>query len=359
MKKKDNSGNTLSAHEKAAVTRDLFERYRRGDTTLEENDIIESIEEEMIPEKDFEMTDDLIQEMDRDTKEFIFRQTGIKIESQKEIDSPKSIYSPRRVAKKRVLIPAFIGSIAGIFLLIIGIFIFYRQQSQQASLSSDLVAAPVSLQYISDTHVEHILLPDGSLIALNTATKVSLHEGSMSGATREIWLDEGEIFLDVKEDKSKPFVIHLRDGLTVEVVGTSFTIQSYKELPFQEISVLSGKVKVETSKGEEWELSPDQKAIYHASEKILTLEQVDSAQKASWRNGIVVLENASLDEFCFRMKQFYGKEIVFENHPGIMSVNITFDRKTSPEEIATEVAALYHLSYRITADQIIFFSQGT
>ena len=341
--KKENLRNTLSAQEKAAITRDLFDRYRKGNTTQEENDIIESLEEEVIPEREFEITDDLIRELDSETKDFVFKQTGVKIENAKP------------AAKKHIPSPVFIGSIAGIVLLLIGMFVFYQKRYHQESLTSDLLTTSVSRQYVSGENIENITLPDGSQVSLNAGTTLSLREGSMDGTTREIWLDEGEVFFDVKEDKAKPFTVHLREGLTVQVLGTSFTIQSYKKLPFQEISVLNGKVKVETPGGENVELNPDQKATYRESEKRLTHEKVNSAGRSAWRTGTIVLENASLDELCFRVRQFYGKEMIFEHNPEIMSVNITFNRDTSPEEISTEIAALYHLSYRITADQIIFF----
>ncbi|RNC65044.1 FecR family protein [Proteiniphilum sp. X52] len=345
--KKENLRDSLSAQEKAAITRDLFERYRRGNTTPEENDIIESIEKEVIPEKEFEITDHLMQELENETKDFVFRQTGVRIGN-----TASSV-------KKRIVFPAFIGSMAAILLLLVGIFLFYQKHNQPASLKSDPDTAPIFQQYVSGNDIEHVTLPDGSQLSLNTGSTLSLREGGMDGAMREIWLDEGEVFFDVREDKAKPFMVHLRGGLTVQVLGTSFTIQSYKELPFQEICVLSGKVSLETGKGENIELNPDQKVTYEESEKRLTLESVNSAQKAGWRTGTIVLENASLEELRFRVRQFYGKEMIFRHTPGIMSVNIIFDRSTSPDEVATEIAALYDLSYRITADQIIFFSKGS
>jgi len=345
--KKENLRDSLSAQEKAAITRNLFERYRRGNTTPEENDIVESLEKEVIPEKEFEITDDLMQELENETKDFVFRQTGVKIGN-----AASSV-------EKRIISPAFIGSIAGILLLLIGIFVFYQKHNQPESLKSDPDTAPIFQQYISGNDIEHITLPDGSQLSLNTGSTLSLREGSMDGTMREIWLDEGEVFFDVREDKAKPFMVHLREGLTVQVLGTSFTIQSYKELPFQEICVLSGKVSIGTSKGENIELNPDQKVTYDESEKRLTLESVNSAQKAGWRTGTIVLENASLEELRFRVRQFYGKEMIFQHTPGIMSVNIMFDGSTSPDEITTEIAALYDLSYRITADQIIFFPKGS
>ncbi len=344
--RKQNLRDSLSAREKAAITRDLFERYRNGNTTREENDLIESLADEIIPKREFEVTDALIKELDSETKDFIFERTGVKIES----GTP--------VGRKRVFSPALIGAIAAIALLVIGIFIVYQKRSPQESLPPDLTTAPISRQYVSGKDIENITLPDGSRVSLNTGTTLTLREGSMD-ATRQVWLKEGEAFFDVKEDKTKPFTVHLREGVTVQVMGTSFTIQSYKELAFQEISVVSGKVKVETTGGEGLELLPDQKATYLESEKTLARSNEKSALRAAWRTGTIVLENASMDELCFRVRQFYGKEMVFEHTPETMSVNISFDRNTSADEISTEIAALYGLSYRIIDDQIIFSEKGS
>ncbi len=341
--KRQNLRDSLSAREKAAITRDLFERYRNGETTPEENAIIESLEEELIPEREFEITDSLMKELDRDTKDFIFKETGVMVGDN----------SPVNISKKYILSPAFIGSIAGILLLIIGLFFVYQKRTHQESLPPDLTNAPISRQYISKKDIENITLPDGSQVSLNSGTTLSLRKGNMD-VTREIWLEEGEVFFNIKKDETKPFMVHLREGVTVQVLGTSFTIQSYKELPFQEISVVSGKVKVETSGGEVLELLPDQKATYLESEKTLTRSNENSALKSAWRTGTIVLENASVDELCFRVRQFYGKELIFEHQPETMSVNISFDRNTSTEEISTEIAVLYGLSYRITDNQIIF-----
>ena len=54
----------LSANEKAGITRDLFERYREGETSRGENEVIESLEPMFIPEKEFEVTDSLIDELE-------------------------------------------------------------------------------------------------------------------------------------------------------------------------------------------------------------------------------------------------------------------------------------------------------
>ena len=311
----------LSAKEKAAITRDLFERYRRGKTSQTENEVVESLESMFIPEKEFEITGELLDKLETETTGFIFQ----------KIEKPQ----------KRRLSPVLIGSVASIALLIIGIFVFYKPQPSQDRISNK--------QHIATHAIKNITLSDGSEIILNSGT--TLREN-----LREVWLDEGEAFFDVKPNARQPFIVHLRNGLTVRVLGTSFTIQSYPELPFQEISVLSGKVNVSTQNNQSVELRADEQAIYRNTK--LSRQITNAEQKASWRTGTIVLENATADELRLRIRQLYNKDIVFESGTETMSINITLDQAAVINDVADEIAILYDLSCRITDDKIVFYPKN-
>lgn len=312
----------LSAKEKAAITRDLFERYRRGETSQAENEVIELLEPAFIPEKEFDITDELLDKLETETTDFIFQ----------KIEKPR----------KRTLSPVLIGSVASIVLLIIAVFVFYKPQS--------LPNKDSETQYIAINAIKNITLSDGSEIALNSGT--TLREYS-----REVWLDEGEAFFNVKPDK-KPFIVHLQNGLKIQVLGTSFAVQSYAELPFQEISVVSGKVNVSTQNNQSIELTADQQAAYNVTKKELSKQSVNGMQKAGWRTGTIVLENATADELRLRIRQLYNKNIVFEKQPDTMSINIILDKATAINEVTDEIAILYDLSYRITGDEIVFYPKN-
>lgn len=312
----------LTNKEKAAITRDLFERYRCGETSPEENEVVESLESAFIPGRNFEITDELIEELDSETTDFVFQ----------KINKPP----------KRTLSPALIGAIAGVALLIIGIFVFYKPQP---------AGQGVVQQYVATNTIKNILLPDGTEIALNSGT--TLRENS-----REVWLDEGEAFFNVKPDAARPFIVHLRNGITVRVLGTSFTIQSYAELPFQEIGVLSGKVTVSTQNNQRMELTANQQATYDEIKKELLKKNMNNTQKAAWRTGTIVLENATADELRLRIRQLYNKDFIFENQPETMSINITLDKATPINEIATEIATLYNFSYQMIDDNMVFQPQN-
>lgn len=317
---KSNLRENLSMQEKAGITRDLFERYRRGETSQAENEVIESLESRFIPKKEFKITDKLIDELEAETTDFIFRKI--------------------KKTKKPTLSPFFIGAAASVALLIVGVLVFYKPQQPQNN--------HLTQQYTATDTIESITLSDGSEITMNSGTKLRAN-------SREVWLDEGEAFFNVKPEQ-KTFVVHLRNELTVSVLGTSFTIQSYEELPYQAVSVLSGKVNVSASDNKSVELTVNQQAIYREAGKELSKQPTNSVQKAEWRAGKIVLENASVNELRLRIKQLYGKNIVFQNQPETMSINITLDKTTSINEIADEIAALYDFSYQITNDKIVFQS---
>ena len=141
----------LSSKEKAEITRNLFERYRQGKTSQTENEVIESLESMFIPEKEFEITDDLIDKLETETTDFVFQ----------KIEKPK----------KRIFSPLFVGSVASIALLIIGIFVFYKSQPPQTESSEQ--------QYIATNAIRKVILSDGSEITLNSETTLREFTRSM------------------------------------------------------------------------------------------------------------------------------------------------------------------------------------
>ncbi len=314
MEKKD-----LTAKEKAGITRDLFERYREGETSQGENEVIESLEPMFIPEKEFEVTDSLIDELEAETADFIFQ----------KIDG----------RKRRGLLPLLVGSVASIALLTVIVWVLYSPYRGGGKVAEK--------QHVATDAIKEVILSDGSEVVLNVGT--TLREGS-----REVWLEEGEAFFNIKPDAKRPFAVYLRNGLTVNVVGTSFTIQSYSQLPFQEISVVSGKVNVSTQANQTVQLVADQQATYSEAEKKLSTSSVNGRQKAAWRTGTVLLKNASAEELTLRIRQLYDKNIVFEGYSDAIAINIAFDKTMPVTEVAAEIATLYNFSYRVEKDQIVF-----
>jgi ferric-dicitrate binding protein FerR (iron transport regulator) len=93
--------------------------------------------------------------------------------------------------------------------------------------------------------VEKVLsdsLPDGSIITLNTNSKIN-YPKKFTKNERRVKL-EGEAFFKVERNEEKPFIIETEIGF-IQVLGTSFNVKAYKNKEL-EVLVTDGLVKIYT-----------------------------------------------------------------------------------------------------------------
>lgn len=86
-----------------------------------------------------------------------------------------------------------------------------------------------------------ITLSDGSSILLQKGSRLSYPE-TFKDDKREVYLD-GEAFFEVAKDPKKPFFVFANE-LVTKVLGTSFTIKSFKGQKDVQVIVRTGKVSV-------------------------------------------------------------------------------------------------------------------
>jgi transmembrane sensor len=95
------------------------------------------------------------------------------------------------------------------------------------------------MELITSVSVLQDTLPDGTLITLNSGSKLNYPE-KFKGSKREVSL-EGEAYFDVTPDKEKPFIIHSGDA-NIRVLGTSFNVNAYENKDEVEVFVKEGRV---------------------------------------------------------------------------------------------------------------------
>jgi transmembrane sensor len=86
-------------------------------------------------------------------------------------------------------------------------------------------------------------LPDGSRVMLGPASRLRIPAdiGAVRvGNPRDIYL-EGEAYLEVKHDGTRPFRVHTATGVA-EDIGTEFLVTAYPETPGMRVVVASGVV---------------------------------------------------------------------------------------------------------------------
>ncbi len=191
--------------------------------------------------------------------------------------------------------------IVGALLLVSGYRVWYKP------------IAKVDLLEISSTDqiVNTFSLPDGTLVSLNTNTRIK-YPKKFGRTTREISI-EGEAFFEVKPNKSKPFIIHAGKA-QIKVLGTSFNVSAYPEAKQVEVIVETGKVQVfnkidEVKQTNELILTPGDKGtlVYLSNSLLKTTNQ--NPNFLAWKTHSLIFKATSLDEVIENLKKVYNVDI--------------------------------------------------
>ncbi|GAA0527680.1 FecR family protein [Chitinophaga japonensis] len=206
---------------------------------------------------------------------------------------------PRLVKRRRPFRRyAYISAAAASVALIItaGILFTMRNKSKTA-------AAPQFQDYVTGIgERKRLTLQDGTIIALNSATRLRIYTHNANA--RRVEITDGEAFFKVQHDPAHPFII--RSGsVTTRVLGTSFNIRAYKRLEELYVSVQEGKVQVLDSLRTLGVLGKQQKLVFNQRLKTWSIQGFDG-EAAAWQQGKLLFKNTSFREMALLMQQNYG-----------------------------------------------------
>lgn len=158
-------------------------------------------------------------------------------------------------------------------------------------------------QYVSVAEMEHITLPDGSEVQLNSKS-VLFYPNSFDGKTRSVYL-MGEANFKVVRNIQKPFIVKSSD-FQVTVLGTEFNVAAYPEDSIMKTTVLSGSVKVAYNKLQsEITLSSNQQLAYNKFTRQHTMSNPDIQDVTAWQRGVLVFEETTLREIITVLERRY------------------------------------------------------
>lgn len=310
-------------------------RIHNNETTQKEKNVIELLKQSYEPARGTRrLTDkELKQAITRNRKQIM-----------KEIGT--SQYSKGKTIRR---IPLVIGSSAAAIalLLILLTFPFIKDPSLTDTTAIPLESSLIEKQFTTGNDMKKIVLADGSTIFLNQGTTISLRQGKFNAHTREIWLDEGEAFFDVKKEASRPFIVHTPNGISTQVLGTSFNIRAYAQLEEQVISVNTGRVQVYDEKENKIILDPDYKVSVKNGNNEFVAGKTDARNISAWRSGTIMLEQATIREVAFRLKQAFNITLIYDHAVNDNERIVTsFTLNTPQEEVLTTICKLYNVHYK-------------
>ncbi len=243
-------------------------------------------------------------------------------------------------------------SMAASFLLVLGLSFYLFLQTNQR------VSEPVTVATIVKENTKGrksiIILPDGTSVKLNSASRISYPE-TFDSLQRVVQLS-GEAYFEVVEDTSKPFSV-IAGNLRTTALGTAFNVQAWQDDEKVQVALTEGKVKVEQMNGinqeENYYLNPGQMITHNLNNEEMNIAAFDPLRELGWKDGIIVFHKASMQEFVQKLSRWYGIEFDIQgttDQP--WSIDGHFENE-SLEEILESLSFTYKLSYEMKNDKVI------
>jgi hypothetical protein len=150
-----------------------------------------------------------------------------------------------------------------------------------------------------------IQLSDGTLLWVNSQSKI-IYPRTFGEKNRNIYL-QGEAYLEVARDKSRPFIVTAND-FDLKVLGTKFNVTNYGNTGVANIVLVEGAVEVTDRHNSIAQLTPnDLLAIKNGT--ISQQTKVDTYDYTGWIDGILVLKGETLSVIAQKLSLYFGVDI--------------------------------------------------
>ncbi len=188
---------------------------------------------------------------------------------------------------------------------------FDKKQDSIAAIQSQVITKSNPAGQKSKIH-----LPDGSIVWLNSKSELT-YEENFNDSMRNVNL-RGEAFFEVIKDPNRPFIVHT-GNVSTTAVGTAFNIETTESGEIT-VSLTSGIVNVEASnsdgKSDLVQLRPGQGAFYNSgNSNEFELISINPEYVTQWKDGILRLQNASLNHTIRKLESWYNVQFTLKNQP--------------------------------------------
>ncbi len=153
-----------------------------------------------------------------------------------------------------------------------------------------------------------IILPDGSKVWLNSLSKIRFPL-AFSSTQRVVEID-GEAFFEVTENRKQPFIVRSRNQ-EIEVLGTTFNVNSYNDEPFIRTTLLTGRIQL-SSPYTSLQLTPGQEILNNNGD--LKVQSADVDQAIAWKEGYFRFDKADVSSLMRQISRWYNVNVKFIGH---------------------------------------------
>lgn len=219
---------------------------------------------------------------------------------------------------------AWAVGIAATTLLMAGVIWGVWQGQQPAMLS----------QQTQPGEIRELVLPDSSRVTLNGKSTLTYAPAWKEAEDRKVFLS-GEAYFQVrKQPVSHARFLVVTPELTVEVLGTSFNVNSRSEQTDVFLEEGTVKINLEAKQEEPILMEPGELVSYAASKRqAIKTQQVKADEHVSWKTGVMIFEDAPLldilnklaaaNDLQFEVRNERLKDLKFTSGLPIKDLDIT------------------------------------
>lgn len=181
-----------------------------------------------------------------------------------------------------------------------------------------------------------ITLPDGTKVWINADSELKFPTYFL-GAERRVEL-KGEAYFEVAKNKDMPFKV-VSGNQIVEVLGTHFNVNSYKNEGKIVTTLLEGSVRV-------YKPSTHQSALLKPGEQAITnneiaVKEASVEQVIAWKDGLMSFKDADIEDIMRQLVRWYDIEVEFA---GVIPKRL-FTGKVSRQANLSEILSLLEKSH--------------
>jgi ferric-dicitrate binding protein FerR (iron transport regulator) len=189
---------------------------------------------------------------------------------------------------------------------------------------------------------KNIVLPDQSTVVMNAKSKLSFQDDWSSTEIRSLRLDGEAYFSVTHKANNQPFVVSTDDGVSVEVLGTTFNV--YHRTQETKVVLNSGKISLSLpteDAGEKIIMEPGDLVEFKSNQFSKT--SVDPQRYVAWTENRLVLDRTSLREMVQMIKDNYGVEVAV-TPVSLLDQTVSGSMPAGEEdELITQIAKAFRL----------------
>jgi len=210
------------------------------------------------------------------------------------------------------------------------------------AISFNTLATPRGGQY-------SVTLPDGSKVWLNSASSLRFPT-AFAGPERKVEL-KGEAYFEVAKNARQPFKVTLEDKTTIEVLGTHFNVNAYKDEPAVATTLLEGSVRL-TNGREQITIKPGERAQLQEGGTKFVTDRPDVERVVAWKNGFFQFNGDNITLIMKQLSRWYDIEPVYAGNMNMKDYSGYISRNSNISEVLKMLELTNEIKFKVEGRKV-------